>query len=131
MTCGAQHNFGFLFGEVFEVSEEVAALQSLTETMTGEDIFCNVCQTMEELDLDWSKLASITTDGTPNMIGASQGLVGRVKIMMEEQGFPTPLSPLLIHQQALGCMVLRWESVTKVVSCINFMKANRLKHRQF
>ena len=43
--------------------EELAALQSLTDTTTGEDIFCKVRQTMEELDLDWSKLASITTDG--------------------------------------------------------------------
>ena len=45
----------------FEVSEELAALQSLTDTTTGEDIFSKVRQTMEELGLDWSKLAGVTT----------------------------------------------------------------------
>lgn len=49
----------------FEVSEELAALKSLKGITTGEDIFVQVCKTMEELDLHWSKLASITTDGAP------------------------------------------------------------------
>ena len=117
----------------FEVTEELAALQSLMDTTTGEDIFGKVCQTMEELDLDWSKLASITTDGAPNMTGASRGLVGRVKKEMAERGLTLPLQVhCLIHQQALCCKVLRWESVMKVVvSCINFIRANGLKHRQF
>lgn len=117
----------------FEVSEDLAALQSLTDTTTGEDIFGKVCQTMEELDLDWSKLASITTDGAPSMIGASRGLVGHMKREMEERGLTLPLQiHCLIHQQALCCKVLRWESVMKVVvSCINFIRASRLKHRQF
>ncbi len=48
--CGVSSNF--------EVSEELAALQSLKGTTTGEDIFGKVCQMMR---LDWSKLASITT----------------------------------------------------------------------
>ena len=49
----------------FEMCEELAALQSLKGTTTGEDILGKVGQTMEQLDLDWSKLASITTDGAP------------------------------------------------------------------
>ncbi|ROT69412.1 putative general transcription factor II-I repeat domain-containing protein 2-like [Penaeus vannamei] len=53
--------------------EELAALQSLKGTTTGEDIFGKVYQTMEELDLDWSKLASITTDGASSMVGMSRG----------------------------------------------------------
>ena len=46
---------------------------------------------MEELDLDWAKLASITTDRTPSMVGPSWGLVGRIKREMEEQGLTPPL----------------------------------------
>uniref|UniRef100_A0A671TSU0 Uncharacterized protein n=1 Tax=Sparus aurata TaxID=8175 RepID=A0A671TSU0_SPAAU len=117
----------------FEVSEELAALQSLSDTTTGEDIFCKVHQTMEELDLDWSKLASITTDGAPSMTGASRGLAGHIKREMEERGLTPPLQiHCLIHQQALCCKVLKWESVMKVVvSCINFIRANGLKHRKF
>ncbi|XP_078521639.1 general transcription factor II-I repeat domain-containing protein 2-like [Lissotriton helveticus] len=117
----------------FEVSEELEALQSLTDTTTGEDIFCKVRQTMEELDLDWAKLASITTVGAPSMVGAPWGLVGHIKREMEERGLAPPLQVhCLIHQQALCCKVLKWESVMKVVvSCINFIRANGLKHRQF
>ncbi|KAK0133629.1 General transcription factor II-I repeat domain-containing protein 2 [Merluccius polli] len=40
----------------FEVSEELAALKSLKGTTTGEDIFVQVCKTMEDLGLAWSKL---------------------------------------------------------------------------
>ncbi len=88
---------------------------------------------MGELGLDWSKLASITTDGAPSMVGASRGLIGCMNREMEERGLSPPLQVhCLIHQQALCCKVLKWESVMKVVvSCINFIRANGLKHRQF
>uniref|UniRef100_A0A3P9L1T0 Uncharacterized protein n=1 Tax=Oryzias latipes TaxID=8090 RepID=A0A3P9L1T0_ORYLA len=117
----------------FEFCEELAALKSLKGTTTGEDIFNNVCQTMEELDLDWAKLASITTDGAPSMVGASRGLIGRMNAEMEKRGLSAPLPVhCLIHQQALCCKVLKWDSVMQVVvSCINFIRANGLKHRQF
>lgn len=117
----------------FEMCEELAALQSLKGTTTGEDIFDKVCQTMQQLDLDWAKLASITTDGAPSMVGAYRGLIGRMNREMEERGLTAPLQVhCLIHQQALCCKVLKWDSVMKVVvSCINFIRANGLKHRQF
>ncbi|XP_024908437.1 general transcription factor II-I repeat domain-containing protein 2-like isoform X1 [Cynoglossus semilaevis] len=117
----------------FEMCEELAALQSLKGTTTGEDIFGKVYQTIEELGLDWSKLASITTDGAPSMVGVSRGLIGRMNREMEERGLTAPLQVhCLIHQQALCCKVLTWDSVMKVVvSCINFIRAKGLKHRQF
>lgn len=67
----------------FEVSEELAALQSLTDTTTGEDIFSQVCQKMEEFDLD-------------SMIGVSKGLAGLIKSEMEGRcptTNPQPNSP--------------------------------------
>ncbi len=72
------------------MSEELAALQSIKATMTGEDIFGKVCQTMGELGLDWSKLVSITTDGAPSMVGASRGLIGRMNREMEERCLSPP-----------------------------------------
>ncbi len=79
----------------FEVSEELAALQSLKGTTTGEDVFGKVCQMMGELGLDWSKLASITTDWAPSMVGASRGLIGRMNREMDERGLSPPVtSPL-------------------------------------
>lgn len=71
---------------------------------------------MEELDLDWSKLASITTDGAPSVVGASRGLIGLVNQEMEERGLTAPLQVhCLLHQQALCFKVLKWDSVMKVV----------------
>jgi len=83
---------------------------------------------MGELGLDWSKLASITTDGAPSIVGASRCLIGHMNREMEERGLSPPLQVhCLIHQQALCCKVLKWESVMKVVvSCINFIRANGL-----
>ena len=78
--CGVNANF--------EMCEELTTLQSLKGTMTEEDIFCKVCQIMKKLDLDWSKLASITTDEAPSMMGMSRGLIGRMNLEMEERGLP-------------------------------------------
>ena len=52
---------------------------------------------------------------------------------MDERGLTPPIQVhFLIHQQALCSKVLKWESVMKVVvSCVNFIRANGLKHRQF
>ncbi|XP_037779395.1 general transcription factor II-I repeat domain-containing protein 2B-like [Penaeus monodon] len=103
----------------FEMREELAALQSLKGTKTGEDIFGKVYQTMEEFDLNWSKLASITTDGAPSMVGMSRGLIGLMNRETEERACTV-------------CKVLTWDSVMKVVvSCINFIRAKGVKHRQF
>ena len=108
---------------MFEVSKELAALQSLTDTTTGEDIFCKVCQTMEELDLDWSKLASITTDGAPSMIGASQGLAGCIKKKWRKDFSPPPLqvqvlpdSPASTVLKNSGNLSRRWLCLAKTSS---------------
>ena len=117
----------------FEMCEELAALQSLKGTTIGEDIFEKVRETIEGLGLKWAKLNSITTDGAPSMVGMSKGLIGRINREMEQRGLAAPLQVhCLIHQQALCCKVLTWDSVMEVVvSCINFIRAKGLKHRQF
>ncbi|XP_073332529.1 general transcription factor II-I repeat domain-containing protein 2-like [Pagrus major] len=117
----------------FEVSEELASLKSLKGTTTGEDIYVQVSRTMDDLNLHWSKLASITTDGAPSMVGTTRGLVGRLNSVFKERGLTPPLQVhCLIHQQALCCKVLRWASVMKVVvHCVNYIRKNALKHRQF
>lgn len=65
----------FIYGVNFEMCEELAPLQSLKGTTMGEDIFGKVYHTMEELDLYWSKVTSITTDGARRMVGMSRGLL--------------------------------------------------------
>ena len=88
---------------------------------------------MDDFDLHWSKLASITTDGAPSVAGTTRGLVGHLSLEFKEQGPTRPLQVhCLIHQQALCSKLLRWASVMKVgVHCVNYIQKNALKHRQF
>ncbi|XP_068118264.1 general transcription factor II-I repeat domain-containing protein 2-like [Hyperolius riggenbachi] len=117
----------------FEVTEELAALQSIKGTTTGEDIYEKVCQTVTDLELDWGKLASVTTDGAPSMVGSVKGVVARINQEMDKHRYSRPIAiHCLIHQQALCCKSLKWDSVMKVVvSCVNFIRAHALNHRQF
>ncbi|XP_042306980.1 general transcription factor II-I repeat domain-containing protein 2A-like [Sceloporus undulatus] len=117
----------------FEVTEELAALQSIKETTTGEDIYETVCQTVNGLELDWAKLASVTTNGAPSMVGSKRGVVARINQEMEKHNRSQPIAiHCLFHQQALCSKSLKWDFVMKtVVSCVNFIRANALNHRQF
>jgi len=49
--------------ENFELTQELAGMASLHVRTTGEDIFGGVNSVLENLDVQWSKLASVTTDG--------------------------------------------------------------------
>lgn len=119
--------------EYFEVTEELAALQSIKGTTTGVDIYEKVCQTVNGLELDWAKLASVTTDGAPSMVGSKRGVIAHIKQEMDKHNHPHPIAiHCLIHQQALCFKSLKWDSVMKiVVSCVNFIRVHALNHRQF
>lgn len=86
----------------FEVSEELAALKSLKCTTIGEDIFVQVYNTMEDwiYTLTIHKMAIITTDGTPTMVGTTRGLVGHLNIEFEERGLTPPTKSPLSDSQA-------------------------------
>ena len=117
----------------FQVTEELAALQSLKGMTTGEDIFLKLCETLKMLELKWENLKSVTTDGAKNMIGSKFWVVGRINVEMEHLNIDHPMQlHCIIHQQSLCCKVLRWESVMNVVvSTVNFIRPNGLTHRQF
>ncbi|XP_069481480.1 general transcription factor II-I repeat domain-containing protein 2-like [Ambystoma mexicanum] len=117
----------------FKVTEELAALQSIKGTTTGEDIYEKVCQTLNGLELDWAKLASVTTDGAPSMVGSKKGVIACINQEMDKHNYSHPIAiHCLIHQQALCSKSLKFDSVmTIVVSCVNFIRAHALKHRQF
>uniref|UniRef100_A0A8C8SQM6 SPIN-DOC-like zinc-finger domain-containing protein n=1 Tax=Pelusios castaneus TaxID=367368 RepID=A0A8C8SQM6_9SAUR len=119
--------------DYFEVTEELATLKSIKGTTTGEDIYEKVPQTVNDLELDWAKLVSVTTDGAPSMVGSMKGVVARINQEMDKHNHSRPIAiHCLIHQQALCCKSLKWDSVMKVVvSCVNFIRAHALNHRQF
>ena len=53
----------------FQITEELAAMQSMKGTTTGNDLFREVKSCLDMLGLKWDKLAGVTTDGSPNLTG--------------------------------------------------------------
>uniref|UniRef100_A0A2H6N8U4 DUF4371 domain-containing protein n=1 Tax=Micrurus carvalhoi TaxID=3147026 RepID=A0A2H6N8U4_9SAUR len=80
---------------------------------------------LNDLELDWAKLASVTTDGAPSMVGCVKGVVAHINKEMTKHNHLYPIAiHCLIHQQALCYKSLKWDSVMKVVvSCVNFIRA--------
>ena len=88
---------------------------------------------MNDLELDWGKLFSVTTDGAPRMVGAVKGVVAHINKEMDKHNHSHPIAiHRIIHQQALCCKSLQLDSGMKIaVSCVNFIRAHALNHRQF
>jgi hypothetical protein len=117
----------------FEVTKELAGLQSLKGTTTGEDIFQKLCETLRSLHLNWKELCCVTIDGAKSMVRNNSGVVTRIKTEMECSNFSPPMQlHCIIHQQALRSKVMNLESVKNiVVSTVNFIRGSALNHRQF
>ena len=61
----------FLWGITpdFEITEELASVQSMKSTTTGKDFMEEVNNCVAKLGLSFEKLSSVTTDGCPNLTG--------------------------------------------------------------
>jgi hypothetical protein len=134
-TCDTAqlHIFVRVIDAEFEITEELAGLQSLKGTTTGEGIFQKLCETLKSLHLNWKELCFVTTDGAKSMVGSNSGVVIRIKTEIEGSNF-SPLMQLqcIIHQQALCSKVVNLESVMNIaVSTVNFIRRSALNHRQF
>lgn len=116
--------------EDFNITEELASLKSMKGTTTGRDIYGEFEKCMNSLNLPLQKLANVTTDGAPNMVGANQGFVG---IFNENH----PVSNVIflhcvIHQEVLCKAALEIKHVLDVVvKLVNTIRARGLAHRQF
>ncbi|GCC33914.1 hypothetical protein chiPu_0012385 [Chiloscyllium punctatum] len=53
----------------FKITEELTAMQSMKGTKTGNDLFTEVNACFDTLGLKWDKLAGVTKDGCPNLMG--------------------------------------------------------------
>jgi hypothetical protein len=117
----------------FEITEELAGLQSLKGTTTGEDIFRRLCETLRSLHLNWKELCCVTIEGAKRMVGSNSGVVTRIKTEMECSNFSPPMQlHCIIHLQALCSKVMNLESVINiVVSTVNFIRGSALNHGQF
>lgn len=83
---------------------------------TGKDIFENVSK--YNMKLPWDKLVGLTTDGAPAMCGETSGLVGRMRVKMQEENCAAELTAYhcIIHQETLCGKVLKMEHMMSTVT---------------
>ena len=121
--------------EDMEIYQELLDLVPLRDTTTGEDIFEKVKELFTDLELDWGKLASVSTDGAAAMLGKKDGFQGRLQRHLAELGLPSiPFIHCVIHRENLCAKSLSIsinQIMKVVVKIVNFIRARGLNHRQF
>lgn len=118
----------------FEITEEFLTMESMRGTTRGVDLYDTVSDAIERFKLPWSKLANVTTDGSPNLTGKHVGLLKRIQDKVKEENPEQDIIFLhcIIHQEALCKSVLQLDHVVKqVTQIVNFIRARGLNHRQF
>ena len=59
----------------FEITEEFLTMESLKGKMREQDLYDRMSAVIERINLPWSKLANVTTDGLPNLTRKKVGLL--------------------------------------------------------
>ena len=112
--------------ENFYVSEEFVELIPLKNTTTVADILKALLQCLAVKNLNLSRLVSITTDGTPSMVGKNKSVESLLQTLMKNNGINNNIVKLqcLIHQKALCAKVASSKNIMDgVVKTVNFIVA--------
>ncbi|XP_076397681.1 general transcription factor II-I repeat domain-containing protein 2-like isoform X2 [Megachile rotundata] len=117
-----------------QVTEELLDLVPLRDGVSGEDIFSCVEEIIETNQLDWHKLISVATDGSPAMADNNNGFVGRLRKKLNELGSAKKLIGVhcLIHRQNLCSKNVEMSNVMSVIVRVtNYIRNHGVKRRQF
>ncbi|XP_051501690.1 general transcription factor II-I repeat domain-containing protein 2-like [Myxocyprinus asiaticus] len=109
-------------------------MESMKGTTRGLDLYDRVSECLERLNLPWTKLLNVTTDGCPNLTWKNVGLLRRIQDRVREDDPNTDLIFLhcIFHQESLCKTVLKLDHVAEpVVKLVNFIWAHGFNHRQF
>ncbi|XP_014460030.1 general transcription factor II-I repeat domain-containing protein 2-like [Alligator mississippiensis] len=118
----------------FELTEELASVQSMEGTTTGKDLLEAVNQCMSKLEVDWKKLVCVTINTNPNLTDKHTGLLKSIQDQVKETNPEQNIIFLhcSIHQEALYRSVLKLSTVMDTVTkLVNYIRVKGLNHRQF
>ncbi|KAM6155846.1 general transcription factor II-I repeat domain-containing protein 2A [Rhynchocyon petersi] len=120
--------------ENFDVSEELLDTVPMTGTKSGNEIFLRVEKSLKKFNIDWSKLVSVASTGTPTMVNGQDGLVTKLKakVAMSCGGADLKSVCCIIHQESLCAQKLKMDHVMDVVvDSVNWICSRGLNHRGF
>ncbi|CAM4535274.1 unnamed protein product [Caretta caretta] len=121
----------------FEITEEFLSMESMKGTTKGSDLYDlyeRVSGCFEHLKLPWSKLANVTTDGSPNLTGKNVGLLKRIqdKVKEDDPDKEVMFLHLIIHQEALWKNVLDIDHIVHiVVKIVIYIRVRGLNQQHF
>ena len=115
------------------VTQELASINGMYNTVTGEDLFNELKKIFDYYNLNRSRLHCLTIDGGRNMCGIKKGLVGQLKQLCAQNKISEPMFlHCIIHQQALCAKYVDISCVLNpVIKMVNFIRSHGLNHRQF
>lgn len=99
----------------------------------GEDLYDPVSAVVENMKLPWSRLISVTTDGSPNLTGKNAGLLRRIQneVQDENPDQDALFLPCTLHLESLCKSLLQLNHVLNpVLTLVNFIRARGTRHRQ-
>ncbi|XP_053519448.1 general transcription factor II-I repeat domain-containing protein 2B isoform X1 [Artibeus jamaicensis] len=120
--------------ENFDVSEELLDTVPMTGTKSGNEIFLRVEKSLKKFNIDWSKLVSVASTGTPAMVDANNGLVTKLKskVAMVCKGSDLKSVCCIIHPESLCAQKLKMDHVMNVVvNSVNWICSRGLNHSEF
>ena len=111
-------------------------LAGLNDCTRGIDVAEAVVKVVAEriLNVSWKKLAGITTDGAPAMMGEENGAAALIKKFFHRDHSKQDVLSVhcIIHQEVLCGKAMKMTHVMDtVVKIVNEIRSKGLKHRQF
>ena len=112
------------------INKEFLFCQLLKTISKAADVFKVLIDLFDKIELSWSKLVGVCTDGAPAMIGANSGLVSLVK----QKNPAIQETHCMIHEVALVSKTIPkrlHEHLSAVIKVINYVKSLALNTRLF
>ncbi|XP_030156147.1 general transcription factor II-I repeat domain-containing protein 2 isoform X1 [Lynx canadensis] len=120
--------------ENFDASEELLDTVPMTGTKSGHEMFLRVERSLKKFHIDWSKLVSVASTGTPAMVDVNDGLVTKLKSKVAAVCKDSDLKSVccIIHPESLCAQKLKMDHVMSVVvSSVHWICSRGLNHSEF